>query len=642
MHINKLPFLLFFIASLSTQAQYSQEYKNYKNKYPNAHSVRLQNHVKLNLEVKRGDIEITREVIEEDLYLDESANYNSKKSLKFSSFFELGKIKASSFSFNEDKYEEFKVSDFTQKDHLDGSFHDDTKILSYIYPNLKKGSKSKLEYTEKIKNPRFITPFYFSDFFPIVDQKFVVETDKEIDIRFVKVNMDDFNVKYTTEQKRGKNIHTWEIKNVEKVKSESNTPSYSKIFPHIIPIINSYQGNDDKINILRNTQDLYNWYYDLTKNLNEEEPSEALIKTTKELIKDKTSEFEKVKTIYYWVQQNIKYIDFEYELGGFIPREANAVYEKKYGDCKDNSSILKEMFEIANIKGYLTWIGTRDLSYTYNNVPTPLSDNHMILTYKTSEGKNYYLDATGRYLSIEYPSSFIQGKEALIGNGKNGFDIQMVPYVEAKKNKYIDSTYIKIENDKLIGQSQTSISGYLKLDLFSDLERNKSEQDLRNVYKAYVEKGNNKFIIEDFEEINKFGYEEPFELKYSFTIQDYVKTIGDEIYLNPNLNKDLIHLKFDPDRVHSYEQDYKKYFRYVNTFDIPEGYKVTYMPESLSIKNDLLSINISYEIKNNQLIANQEFTLDFIEINTQEQKELNSFIKQISKQYNETIVLKKQ
>ena len=58
------------------------------------------------------------------------------------------------------------------------------------------------------------------------------------------------------------------------------------------------------------------------------------------MIDDKETELEKVKAIYYWAQKNVKYVAFEYALGGFVPRDANDIYSKKYGDCKDNSSIM--------------------------------------------------------------------------------------------------------------------------------------------------------------------------------------------------------------------------------------------------------------------------------------------------------------
>ena len=138
--------------------------------------------------------------------------------------------------------------------------------------------------------------------------------------------------------------------------------------------------------VLNGISSLYDWYYSLVKDINTQEKDKDLEALVASLTVGKDNDLEKVKAIYYWTQQNIKYIAFEYALGGFIPREAYDVFKKKYGDCKDNSSILSEMLSIAGLKGSLTWIGTRSIPYTYKEVPTPAVDNHMILSYE-NKGK---------------------------------------------------------------------------------------------------------------------------------------------------------------------------------------------------------------------------------------------------------------
>ena len=40
------------------------------------------------------------------------------------------------------------------------------------------------------------------------------------------------------------------------------------------------------------------------------------------------------------LQNNINYVAFEDGLGGFIPRGAASVCDKRYGDCKDKSLLL--------------------------------------------------------------------------------------------------------------------------------------------------------------------------------------------------------------------------------------------------------------------------------------------------------------
>lgn len=617
----------------------AQKLEKYKKLYPTEDVVRLQQEVTINIKLNDGKITINKTIFEEDFYLNNSAHFNSKRSLSYSTFFDLNKIEASTYNSNANEYIETKVSDFNEKNNLEDSFYDDSKEVSFIYPNLTKGSKTKLELEYIIKNPRFLSAFYFGDFFPIVQNKVTIIADKDIQLLFKPFHTENTQISFSKKRKGQNNIYTWTMLNSKKFEFEENAPSYRSILPHIVPIITSYKENDKTINLSGSVDGLYKWYYSLVENINKEETVPALKKLVKELTQGKTSDIEKVKALYYWTQQNIKYIAFEYALGGFIPREANDVFQKKYGDCKDNSSILYKMLEIAGLKGNLTWIGTRKIPYAYEEVPTPAADNHMILSYE-NKGETYYLDATGRYIQLEYPSSFIQGKEALIGNGKN-FNIKRVPIMPANMNSVTDTTHIKISGRDITGKSNTTLSGYIKNNLFYNLENARKEADIKELYNKRFLKGNNKFLITSFTEQNKFSYEKDFSVSYDFSIQDYVQNIGSEIFINPHFNKIVSSVKTKEDRKYNIEFDYKKQFSYTTIIEIPEGYSASYIPKSVSFLDDLISIRLSYSRTNNTVVCQQDVVLNFIKLNKEQQKKVNTFVKKVEKASKEIIILKK-
>ncbi|MGK0325677.1 MAG: hypothetical protein ACJA1D_001018 [Polaribacter sp.] len=378
----------------------------------------------------------------------------------------------------------------------------------------------------------------------------------------------------------------------------------------------------------------------MVTDVNTEAPNEELVTLVSKITADKKTDLEKVKSIYYWTQKNIKYIAFEYALGGFIPRESNDVFRKKYGDCKDNSSILYRMLEIAGVKGNLTWIGTRSIPYTYEEVPTPVVDNHMILSYENN-GRTYYLDATGRYIKFGIPTSFIQGKEALVSYGKE-FKIKKVPVIDAKENAVVEITTIKIENGSIIGTSKAIISGYPKIDVFNALENENTETKLKQFYNRMFEKGNNKFLVSSFKETNKYDYDYDFILDYDFEIKNYSKSLGDEIYINLNLNKDISYFKTDKKRKNAIEYDYKRYFSYTTKLVVPTGYKIDYLPEGVKVSNEFMTCEISYSVKGNEVIYNHTIALNFLILSLEEQKAVNKQIQKIERNYKEIVVLKKE
>jgi len=639
-HRHLIIILLVFSSFFFVQAQYSKEFKALKSKYPEASMIRLLDDIKISIKLKNDVLEIKQSVFEEDLYLDESATYGSKQSLDFSAFFELESVEATSYQYKDGKYKAFEVTDFIEKDELDNSFHDDTKSLNFIYPNLAQGGKTKLEYKEIIKNPRFLSPIYFANFYPVKNKKVTLIADNDIRFRFQEFNTEGYTILFNKDEKRTTTTYTWEINDVDKIKYESGVPTYKKVLPHIIPIITSYKIKDKEVKLLNDVSGLYNWYYSMVKNINQQPTDAALVTLVDEITKDNQTDLEKVRSIYYWTQQNIKYIAFEYALGGFIPREANDVFNKKYGDCKDNSSILYEMLKVAGLKGHLTWIGTRKIPYSYTDVPTPIVDNHMILCYQEN-GKTYFLDATGRYLSLEIPAAFIQGKEALIGYGEDKFRIETVPVMPPKTNSYIQKSVLRIKDNHIIGTGETTLSGYYKIECYNQLETNSSAKELKNYYTQKLRKGSNKFLIESFEEINKYSYDEDFKIEYQFNIKDYAKQLGDEIYVNLNLKREASYFRTEKERENEIEVAYKTYYSFENTINIPKNYSLEHMPKNYELNNAYMDCKISYQQKNGKIVYKQELTMDYLLLSPEEQKIVNATIKDIEKQYKETVVFKK-
>src|SRR6185437_5848516 len=129
-----------------------------------------------------------------------------------------------------------------------------------------------------------------------------------------------------------------------------------------------------------------------------------------DLIKDDKTQRERAAHIYSWVQKNIHYIAFEKGLEGFIPRPADTVYKRKYGDCKDMSSIIMAMCRKAGLDAHFVWIGTTEKPYTFEETPLPLVSNHMICAVKLG-GDWVFMDGTDPALPFGKNREDIQGKE---------------------------------------------------------------------------------------------------------------------------------------------------------------------------------------------------------------------------------------
>jgi len=634
---NQITFVLLILLSFFIKAQ-NKELNYYKTTYPNSNYVKLKNNVEIKIGLQDGELKIYQTNDIEEILIGNATEDFAKSSVAYTNFIDLIKVKASSFSLKNGKYKEHKVKEFKKKDEMTTSFHDDYKSLNFFYSHIEPGVKTKLTTVHQIKNPRFFLPIYFGGNVPHEYSSLKVEVDNDVKMDFKMFNIKTHN--HVIEKRKKTTTYFWDFKNIPAIEVLKNSPSYQHYYPHIIPIIKEYKSKSGVIKeVSSDTDALFKWYNDLVKNI-DKNYSTSLISTVKKIIKGKKTELDKVEAIYYWVQNNIKYVAFEYDLGGFIPRDPNEVFEKKYGDCKDNSILLYAMLEIAKIKSALTWIGTRSLPYTYEMLPTPATDNHMILSYE-NDNKIYYLDATGRFMPLGFPTSFIQGKEALISSNDETYKINEVPVANAQFSKNIDSIYLKIKDKALVGKGVKQFTGYNKLDVFNTLEKLDNEKLLFKYYRFLLRKGNNKFSLNTFKEHNKYSYVKPFKIEYDFTIPNYISSYENEYYVDLNLIPFFKRSLFKQDRNIDFEAEYKKSFQFYFELEVPDEYLIDYIPKNIIIKNKFLTSKISYQQAGNVIVYKHLINLNYLILKKENFEFLMSEVKKIAKAYKELIILKK-
>ncbi|NJM25488.1 MAG: transglutaminase domain-containing protein [Bacteroidia bacterium] len=201
-----------------------------------------------------------------------------------------------------------------------------------------------------------------------------------MDIFYKVYNDPEGAINFKKSNKGNAVTYEWSATNLERYRNEDHSVALRHYAPHVVVYVKSYNTSTGKKNVLSGLNDLHRWYNSFVANL-DNKPSEQMAQIVNDLRSEGDTEIDVVRKIFYWVQDNIQYIAFEDGMRGFIPNSGAFVCEKRYGDCKDMANLIVSMLRVAGIKGYHTWIGTRDLPYKYTEVPTPLVDNHMIATY---------------------------------------------------------------------------------------------------------------------------------------------------------------------------------------------------------------------------------------------------------------------
>ncbi|MCP4522125.1 MAG: DUF3857 domain-containing protein [Cytophagales bacterium] len=629
-----------FLVSSTAFAQQSLLAK-LKEKYPNSNEITLNNNHTITIDVDETGLVIYDDIYEERMLLKYTGGLK-KKTIQYNSFSSIEEIKAYTLAMNKKgKYKKIKVKKFQNKDILDDMiFHDDTKELSFYFPEPAEGAKTVIAYKQHEKNPRFLNSFFVGDFVPTLETKFTIKVNPAVDIAFQYFNLEKKDITLNKTEDKEWITYEWTQSSIPAAPYEASAPNPRYYLKHIIPYIKSFKNKEgETVNLLRDVGDLYAWYADLLEQMPKKD-TKQLQAITDSLVQDKTTEMEKVKAVFYWVQNNIKYVAFEEGMGGFIPRNAVDVCEKRYGDCKDMANLTSRMLQMANIPCFHTWIGSDDIPYTYD-LPTPAVDNHMIATYIDSLGKHHFLDATGQYYSASLPTHFIQGQEALIGVAKDSFIVSKVPVMPANRTLYEDNLEIQIIDNKVVGIGKAAFTGYKKTALVHRLN-GESNQEKKDFFISYLSKGNNTFEIKQLNDKNIQDRDLPYLVNYDFELENYVRQNGDELYINLNLDKPFKKKFIKKDRKLPIQRSYQQGYVFNVNLEIPKGYTVDYLPKDNEGKNKLMNYKSTYTQKEGKIELNLAIESTHLLLSPQDFDTWNKELRKLVETYSEVVVLKKQ
>jgi hypothetical protein len=614
-----------------------------KNKDENGILLRQDQAVEITI-TEEGGLSISEKVYEETLHLRKTARFFSEQSIGYSSTFtEIRDIEAYSMVPNDrGKFRKYKVEEFNTVDaESDRIFYDDQKKKTFFYPALDQGSKTVLSYTKIYKEPRLWGYYIFSSAFPVMESRYSVLVPESVKLTYKMFGIDEQQVDFCTSKKGGMVEYVWKADHLDKIRVGDGASGILHHAAHLIVYVDSYVVDGEVRRVLSDVDDLYAWYRSFIEMMETDKEDEELKSIVHDLVKNKPTELEKVESIYNWVQNNIKYIAIEDGLGGFVPRSASKVFRRRYGDCKDMSNLLKNMLEIAGIDSYLTWIGTSAIPYTHREVPTPMSDNHMICTY-VRDDKYYFLDATDQFNSIGTPSSHIQGREALINRGADKYELVEVPVVPREENLITDSVYVKVNASTLSGKGRIRYKGYSRIAITYGMT-NLEESDQLLFLKALLGKGHNKFAIEDYETRNLQESSEDLVIEYRFKLDDYVVDAGSEMYINPHLEKEFQDAIIDTDRqVTGKHFSYKSAQKTVLDFEIPPGYTVGYLPGNIAYENENFGFSLGYTKSERGFTVNQQTHVSVMQLGKDQFDQWNDMVRTILHAYKESVVLSKE
>ena len=448
-----------------------------------------------------------------------------------------------------------------------------------------------------------------------------------------ELNLEEFGV--IKDEKEGK--LTYIIENLPGIKPESLSPSESEIEPKVFLALNkfNYDGIAGEIN---NWEEFGSWMYQSL--LNGRTTVDAETKATIEnLVANATSDREKAKLIYEFVQNKTRYISVQVGIGGFQPIPANEVDKVGYGDCKGLTNYTMALLKIAGVESYYTHVQAGDeIVGFYDDFASLAQGNHVILNIP-NDGDDIWLECTSQKVPFGHIGDFTDNRNVLVITPEGGKIKRTKKYSTEENRQETNGSYTLNSDGNIVVDVTVKTKGIQYDSRYYLQDRSDVEKDKH--YKRYFRTVNNANIDEIALTNDKEAI--AFSEKIKFNADAYGVTTGNRMLFAPNALNRYTHI---PDRYRNRKFPLEIQRGYFDTDDyeikLPSDYKIEAIPNNVTYETKFGSYSFTITKKDDQTLQYQR-TIKIKDglYPKEDYKEYRKFIKKIVKHDGSKIVLVK-
>ena len=341
---------------------------------------------------------------------------------------------------------------------------------------------------------------------------------------------------------------------------------------------------------------------------------------------------EKGKTIYTYLQ---KHFNLNPE-NKSIYRDVNSknAYKEGIGSVSEINLALINALQSADIPAEIILISTRNHGYPTKIHPVMTDFNYLVAHAKIN-GKIYLLDASDKNLAFGMlPFKALNGYGRVLDfdNGSYWYDINS----DTKTYKR-QILFVKLNEDATLeGRIKETNNGYFSIQKRETIHADKEEYLL-----ALQNENRNlevlKYHNENLDDLNEPLIEE-FEIKLNAA-----DIVGNNIYISPFINK-IVKNPFQlKQRSYPVDFGFTTNESFIAEIEIPENYRVTALPKTVSLKlpNNGGTFSSTVKIANHKITIFNKIDLKKTVYSQQEYPYLKELYNQIIKTENSLITLEK-
>ncbi|MER2998101.1 DUF3857 domain-containing protein [Pontibacter populi] len=263
----------------------------------------------------------------------------------------------------------------------------ETNDNQLVFTNLEAGDA--IHFTYKLENynkgrlaSHFWHKYYFQHSLPYLRTKYSLLISPDVKFQY-KMSQEPLEP-VTSKPDADFDFYVWEKTNQKGLNYEDKMPALADV------------GQALHLSSIPDWNYVSNWYSDLAS---EKAKADFEVKeVVAELFKDKTklTAEAKIKIIYDYIINNIRYSSVSFRQSGLIPQKASTVLNTRIGDCKDVSTLFVSMCKEVGVEAGLVLVNTRENGLNDLDLPS-IEFNHCIAKVDLN-GKTHYMELTSNYL----------------------------------------------------------------------------------------------------------------------------------------------------------------------------------------------------------------------------------------------------
>lgn len=124
-----------------------------------------------------------------------------------------------------------------------------------------------------------------------------------------------------------------------------------------------------------------------------------------------------IRILFEKVANDVRYTSMNFGNAGVIPKNCNAVWQNKYGDCKDKANLLRSLLALKGIKAHVVLVNTDHLGLVEKRSPDYYSFTHAIVAIDDENGGYLFCDPTLSFAAPRVLSPGSSDRDVLVIDG---------------------------------------------------------------------------------------------------------------------------------------------------------------------------------------------------------------------------------